>query len=138
MKSVIHKFFLITLSFSLTLIVGCVPSISSIKANNARIGIQLTESGRLVDEVEVIPVDAEIIYLEYFLDIPEDSKITLQYNWFHEDKLVQAGTVDHIRGYTIAILDRDPQIIKEFPQGAYRVDVWFLNTKLLSKSFKVK
>jgi len=35
------------------------------------------------------------------------------------------------------MLDRDPEIIQKFPSGAYKVEVWFLNTLIVSKKFSV-
>ena len=114
-----------------------VSNIPSIRASDPKIGIDLSDNGHLASVVERIPSDVEAIYFEFFLDIPEDSEIPLQFKWFFEDKLVQTHSGNHTRGYTIAMLDRDPEIMQNFPSGAYRVEVWFLNTLIVSKNFSV-
>jgi MoxR-like ATPase len=135
----ILKIFFTTIALVL-IISGCLrfSNTQSIRAMDGKLGTNLSETGLLANETDEVPSETQIIFLEFFLDVPDGWEVTLQYKWFHEDTLVLAGASNHTRGHTIATLDYDPEIIQNFPTGGYRVEVWYLNTLLLTKSFYVK
>jgi hypothetical protein len=71
------------------------------------------------------------------LDIPEGSEADLTVRWFFNDQLIQAYSGKLPRGYHLATLDRDVNVIPSFETGKYYVELWFLNTLILSDDFSI-
>jgi hypothetical protein len=124
--------------FVLLFLASCrITHLPNVSANDPRVGIAISDDGFLEAENLLIPSDTEIIYFQFFLDLPDKMEVTLDYKWYQEEKLYYAYSGVHVRGNTIATLERNPSKLAKFPSGNYRVEVWFLNTLLTSKSFQV-
>jgi len=113
------------------------PVISKISASDLTVGTKVLDNGDLADETRRVPSDSKIIYARFFLDIPEESKIDLEFRWFYENNLLTSFHGRHSRGYAIATLERDPKIFPAFQPGNYRIEIWFLNTMLIDSPFLV-
>jgi hypothetical protein len=126
--------------FAIMIILSCktVSSIPEISATNPKIGIELQSDGHVIKTDQDIPANSEKVFLEVLLNAPEDSKIPLEFKWFHNKQLAYSNANVFPPGYVIATLERDLGKLDRFPIGHYAVEVWFLNTQLATTSFDIK
>jgi hypothetical protein len=130
-----YVFFLILI---VLIILGCgITTVPTVKATDIKVGYQIQDDGH-VTETNIIPSDANKIYMEFFLDVPAESKVTLEFRWYFENQLIYSYSGQHERGYAIATLERDLAQTLRFPTGKYTVEIWFLNTTLSSSSFSIR
>jgi len=110
----------------------------NIKASDPKIGTEINqENGRLIVETTIVPTDKTRIYFEFFLDIPENVDVLLEFRWYRDSELIISHTGRFVRGYTVAFIDNDQSSSSSFSSGNYIVEVWFQNQLLISKSFTV-
>ena len=114
------------------------PLVTTIRAEDPKINFELSQDGHIDNDESIISPDATKIYFEFFLDVPENTEVSLNFIWYYENQLIKTHYNKHPRGNVIVTLERDPSIIPEFQKGVYRVEVWFLNTMIISKKFEVK
>ncbi|MEW6029581.1 MAG: hypothetical protein ACOYZ8_09655 [Chloroflexota bacterium] len=126
---------------SLILIIGmnCRLTIPlEIRALEPKVGTEISQQdGRLVDNTTVVPSNTKRIYYEFFLDIPENTDVLLEFRWYRNDEIIYAYSGRFIRGYTVGFIQPQEGSLG-FLAGEYKVEVWFLNTMLINSSFQVK
>jgi hypothetical protein len=110
----------------------------TIQAQNPLIGFELSESGHLNQDVRIIPSDAQNIYIGFNFEAVPGSSNPLEFRWFRNHEILMVYSNNFSPGYVQSMMTRDPAILDEFPSGDYIVEVWYINTALLSESFTVK
>jgi hypothetical protein len=130
-------FFLLILSLA---VLSCInsPFVTIIKGQNPRINSELSAEGNIIHDDPVISPDAKKIYFEFYLDIPENMEVPLNFIWFFRDGVIQRTSNKLPGGDVMVTLERDSSTIQEFQIGVYRVEVWYLNTLIVSKYFEIK
>lgn len=113
-------------------------SIPNINVSNVKLGTDINNDGFLISEVEIIPPTIEIIYLQFDLNAPVNMEIPLDYKWYHDNILFLNYSEIHTTGPITATLRRQTEIAELLPEGFYRVEVWYLNTLLIQKTFSIQ
>jgi hypothetical protein len=109
-----------------------------VNASEPKIGIEINkEDGRIKNDLSVIPSDSQRIYFEFFLDVPENVDVSLEFRWYSDAELIFSSTGRFGRGYTVAFIENTDNVSPGFSRGNYIVEVWFANNLLISKSFQV-
>jgi len=128
-------FYLLILALSA---LSCINSslISTIRAENPKINSELSTDGNIIDDELFLPQNAATIYFEFFLDVPENTEVPMNFIWFYKGEVIQTTTNRLPRGNVIVALERNPLIIPKFQKGEYRVEGWYLNTLIVTINFK--
>lgn len=130
-------FFLVLMFIS---IISCQLTLPvDVSARDPRIGTEIShQNGRLVNDIAIVPQDAKRIYFEFFLDIPDNMDVLLEFRWYDDNRILFTYGGRFVKGYTVGFIEQDQNIFTGFSPGNYRVEVWFLNVMLVSKEFQVK
>ncbi len=109
----------------------------AIKAGTVTVGSSLQSDGHVIAS-PLIPSTAKEIFAEFFLDVPAQDSVALQFRWYVQNQPLCSYSGTYPRGYVIAKIWRDESKLSAFPPGSYRVEIWFLNTRIAEKTFSVQ